>query len=181
MKQLQDLIAEQKRLKDDIAAKEKELSQLKQRKEKLLTQEIPNLLIDNEMNECQLNDGTKVVVKQEVTGGLPTQTQIEKASGDERAELSEKKRNALDYLRSLGYDDAIKNKIEAELDRGQDNSAGEVERICEELGISCRRDENVHPQTLKSLVKNELEEGNDIDLDVLNMRTIHRAHIKEGK
>ena len=92
-----------------------------------------------------------------------------------------KKQEAFQYLRSIGEGDLIKNEVIVSFSMGQDNQAGSVVADLEDKGFAPVKKQHVHPMTLKTWIKNRIENGHDIDFDLFGVYQGNRAKIKGGQ
>jgi len=114
-------------------------------------------------SDIKTSDGLKIKI-QEVYRGQPT-----KANEAE----------AFAWLRKEGHGAILKNKITAELGRKEDDKAGEVMDSLREQGLQPSRKVSVHWQTLCSLVREMMEDGDNVPLDLLGVSRTKKAAVKE--
>ena len=110
-------------------------------------------------------DGNKVTVDKFVSARIP----------------ETKKQEAFQYLRDVGEGDIIKNEVVVSFSMGQDNQAGDVVADLESKGFAPQKKQHVHPQTLKSWIKNRIESGKEVDFDLFGVYQGNRAKIKGGQ
>ena len=89
-----------------------------------------------------------------------------------------RKEEAFNFLRSIGEDDIIKNEVTVQFSRGQDNQAGAFFDDCTQQGLDPTQKQSVHPMTLKGWIKDRLQSGQDIDLDMFGAYVGTEAKIK---
>lgn len=160
-KQLSGHVRRLRALEQEIADAEDHVKSLKQQKHSLSTEVIPNMM--DEMGVERLDvDGVSVVRKNIVHASIP----------------QERKQEAFDWLRSNGHGDIIKNEITCSFGRGQDNEAGHVLATLSQLGYSPSQKVQVHPMTLKAFVREQIEAGSNIDLDMFGAYILNTAEIK---
>lgn len=159
--QLSGHVRKLRALEQEIADAENHIKALKQQKHSLSTEIIPNMM--DEMGVQRLDvDGVSVVRKNVVHASIPP------ARKDE----------AFEWLRQNGCDDIIKNDIICSFSRGQDNEAGTVLGQLREQGYDPQQKTQVHPMTLKAFVRERIESGQDIDLDLFGAYILNTAEIK---
>lgn len=159
--QLSGHVRQMRSLEDEIADAESHIKALKQQKHSLATEIIPNLM--DEMGIERLDvDGVSVVRKNIVHASIPA------ARRDE----------AFEWLRANGCDDIIKNDVICSFTKGQDNEAGHVIGMLREQGYMPEQKTQVHPMTLKAFVRERLESGREIDLDLFGAYILNTAEIK---
>jgi hypothetical protein len=89
-----------------------------------------------------------------------------------------RREEAFEWLRQHGHDDIIKNEITCSFGRGQDNEAGHVMGALREQGYDPQQKVQVHPMTLKAFVREQVEQGSNIDLEMFGAYILNTAEIK---
>lgn len=93
----------------------------------------------------------------------------------------EMKPTAFAWLEENKNDGIIKNKLEVTFDRDQNEAAKELARAAMDQGIGqVKIEQNVHPKTLESFIKDQVESGVDISVlrEKLGAQIINRVTIK---
>jgi hypothetical protein len=91
---------------------------------------------------------------------------------------ADRKDEAFSWLREHGLDDIIKNDITVSFGKGEDNMAGDVIGLLQERGFDPKAKTHVHPSTLKAFVKERVEQGKPIDLDMFGAFIANAAEIR---
>ena len=160
-KTLSDLVRKLRAVEDNISDAEQHLKALKAEKQKLSVENIPALM--DEMGVERLDvDGVTVTRKMMVHASIP----------------KDRKDEALGWLRSEGLDDIIKNDVTCSFGKGEDNIAGDVLGMLQERGYDASAKTYVHPMTLKAFVKERMESGKPIDLDMFGAFVANAAEIR---
>tara|TARA_R110002153_G_scaffold37733_1_gene110282 strand:+ start:4863 stop:5420 length:558 start_codon:yes stop_codon:yes gene_type:complete len=160
-KTLSDLVRKLRNVEDQISDAETHLKALKAEKQKLSIENIPALM--DEMGVERLDvDGVTVTRKMMVHASIP----------------AARKDEALDWLRSEGLDDIIKNDVTCSFGKGEDNVAGDVLGMLQDRGYNAAAKTYVHPMTLKAFVKERMESGKPIDLDMFGAFVANAAEIR---
>jgi len=160
-KTLSDLVRKLRAVEDNISDAEQHLKALKAEKQKLSVENIPALM--DEMGVERLDvDGVTVTRKMMVHASIP----------------KDRKDEALGWLRSEGLDDIIKNDVTCSFGKGEDNIAGDVLGMLQESGYDASAKTYVHPMTLKAFVKERMESGKPIDLDMFGAFVANAAEIR---
>jgi hypothetical protein len=160
-KTLSDLVRKLRSVEKEIADAEDHVKALKQEKHKLSVENIPALM--DEMGVDRLDvDGVTVSRKMMVHASIPAAN----------------KEDAFAWLREQGLDDIIKNDVTCSFGKGQDNSAKNVIAILQEAGFDPNTKTHIHPSTLKAFVKERVENGKPIDLDMFGAFIANAAEIK---
>lgn len=85
---------------------------------------------------------------------------------------------ALSHLREIGASDFIKNQISVDFAVSEDNRARAMQADLEEQGYDTAAKTWVEPQTLKKLIRERMESGQEIDLELFNASIGTYAKIK---
>ena len=160
-KNLSDMVRELRRVDKEIEEAEKQMKLLKENRQKLTTELIPGLM------------DTMGVDRLDVDGVTVTRKLIVSASISE-----EKRERAFGWLRDNGLDDIIKNDVVVSFGRGEDNAAKNAVGILREQGFDPDIKTHIHPQTLKAFVKERIEDGKPIDLDLFGAYVVNAAEIR---
>lgn len=153
-----DIIAAQQEVEEADEA----LKAAKRRLAALQEVTMPELMTEAGQTELTTIDGLKVSIK-ELVRGQPTK---------------EKQAEAFAWLRSKGQGGVIKSKIEADLGKVPEEKVREAVDALKPLGIRAGTKEEVHWQTLGSLVREMLARGDDVPLDLLGVNITKQADVK---
>lgn len=160
-KNLSDMVRTLRNVDRDIEKIEGDLKKLKQERQKLTTELIPGMM--DEMGVQRLDvDGVTVTRKLIVSASI---------SDDNREK-------AFGWLRDNGLDDIIKNDVVVSFGRGEDNAAKNAVGILREQGFDPEVKTHIHAMTLKAFVKERVEDGKPIDLDLFGAYVVNAAEIK---
>ena len=152
-----DLEAEINRDKRKLEEKEESLR-------KLSLEINPNALAEMNLKSLKLADGSEVSIKDFY-----------------HARITEKNKSlAYKWLRDNGYGDLIKNEIAVPFGRGEDERANDLLKTLVNNGYEPNQKTVVHPQTLKAFVKEQLESGKELPLDLLGAYAGQKTVIKKG-
>ena len=88
---------------------------------------------------------------------------------------------ALSWLRESGNGSLIKNEVTASFGRGEETRAEELTGLLAKEGVPFKRKEGVHSQTLKAFVKEQMEKGTSIPMDLLGVYPYSTTKIKRSK
>ena len=112
----------------------------------------------------ELEDGSKVELK-------PTYGAYIKVDNRDKA---------FEWLKENGYDDIIKNVVSVQFGRGEEKLADDLVSLTTGAGYSPDQKKDIHPQTLKAFVKDQVENGNEFPMDLFGAWVGQRANIKKG-
>ena len=158
---LSTLIRQSMEIDEKIAEAEQYLKDLKFKKRKVNEEDIPNLMQEMGMDSVTV-DGNKVALRQFVHARI----------------ADDRKDEAFTWLRSIGEADIIKNDVVVSFGKGEDNIAGDVVGMLEERGFEPSTKTHIHPSTLRAFVKERIEGGKPIDLDMFGAFVANAAEIK---
>ena len=88
-----------------------------------------------------------------------------------------KKEEAFNWLRSNGLGDLIKNEVTVSFGRNEDNKAAEYAGLAQGQGYQPVQKLKVEPMTLKALVRERIEAGQDMPSDLFNVFAGNRTKI----
>lgn len=160
-KSLSDMVRTLRDVDDKIKEAEKVVKSLTAERQKLTFELIPGMM--DEMGVQRLD----------VDGVVVTRKLIVSASISE-----EKREKAFGWLRDNGLDDIIKNDVTVSFGRGEDNAAKNAVGILREQGFDPELKTHIHAMTLKAFVKERVEDGKPIDLDLFGAFVVNAAEIK---
>ena len=158
---LSDQVVKLTNLEDELANKETELKELKRKVELVSGEVIPTMMQEMNISTLKLADGTSVEVKPVYGASI----------------LVAKREGAFKWLRDNGLGDLIKNEITVSFGRGEDTKASEYTSLAESKGYQPSQKLKVEPMTLKALVRERLESGQEIPSDLFNLFTGNRTKI----
>ena len=150
-KSLSDKVIELKNLEDEIENAEESVSKLKEKAKTLSQFEIPKMMEEMHITKLKLKDGESVEIKKIYGASIPPQHQ----------------EAAFTWLRENGLGDIIKNDITVTFGRGEDNKASEYATLAQGQGFEPVQKIGVHPQTLKAVVRERLESGQEMPSDII--------------
>jgi len=146
----------------EVANMEEQLKKLKETERTLSEQSIPNLMREAGISEIKLEDGTAIGVKPYYAAS------ISKAKQDE----------AFTWLRDNGFGDLIKNNVILQFGKAQDADANNLVTELKSKGHNVSQKMKVEPMTLKAFVRNEIEEGREVPMDLFGVFVGNKTTIK---
>jgi coenzyme F420-reducing hydrogenase alpha subunit len=164
-KSLSDQVVKLKQLEDELVDKEKELKELKRKVELVSGEVIPTMMQEMNISTLKLADGSSVEVKP-VYGASITVAN---------------KEAAYTWLRENGLGDLIKNEITVSFGRNEDNKASKYADLAKGHGYEPVQKLKVEPMTLKALVRERLESGQEMPSDLFNVFAGNRTKITRSK
>lgn len=164
LKQISDLANRQVMLEQKVKELDDLLKQTKELHKQVSQVDIPEALAELGLSEFKLKDGTKLTVQQFYSASIP------KDRVDE----------ALAWLRVNDHGDLIKNTVAVDFGRGEDEVAKDLKDSLALKGLSYTDKTGVHPQTLRAFVREQVESGQNLPLDLLGVFIGQKTVIKEG-
>ena len=163
MKTLSSLVKDLDQLTIDINEKEEELKSLKLQKHKMSTEQIPAMM--DEMGVQRLDvENLSVSLKPLINASIPPTRRDE----------------AYQWLRENDLDDIIKNDVIMSFGKGEDNMAGDIMYELEQRGMHPEKKTHIHSMTLKAFIRERVEKGLPIDLDLFGAYVARTADIKRS-
>ena len=164
-KSLSDQVVKLKQLEDELVEKEEELKELKRHIELVSGEVIPTMMQEMNISTLKLADGSSVEVKPVYGASITTAN----------------KEAAYTWLRENGLGDLIKNEITVSFGRNEDNKAQQYAVLAQGQGFDPVQKLKVEPMTLKALVRERLETGQEIPSDLFNVFSGNRTKVTRSK
>tara|TARA_R100001126_G_C4878760_1_gene177781 strand:- start:1598 stop:2143 length:546 start_codon:yes stop_codon:yes gene_type:complete len=152
---LLDLQEQARRIEDNLKSKNDEIRVLSE-------QEIPNLMQEAGVSEFKLADGSSVSVKPFYAAKIPV------SKTDE----------AFQWLTGNGYGDLIKNTVSLNFGKSEDNVANSLVEDLKSKGHNVSQKKKVEPQTLKAFVKEAIQNGQNVPMDLFGIYISNKTTIK---
>ena len=152
-------------LEREIADVEQKLKDKKKALYKITDERLPEALEEMNLQKFTLTDGSEISVKPIYAASIPK---------DRRDE-------AFQWLRDHEFGDLVKNNVTVTFGRGEDDTAKDFIGFCGERGFVPSQIEKVEPMTLKAWLRERVEEGDPIPLDLFGAFISQRATIKRSK
>jgi hypothetical protein len=150
-------------LENEIIAEEKSLKDKKKNLVHMSEEIIPTLLSEMGLSSLKLVDGSSVDVKPYYAANISV------ANRDA----------AYGWLRSNGLGDIIKNDITVSFGQNEDNKAAQYANLAKGQGFQPTQKLKVEPMTLKALVRERIEAGKTMPMDIFNVFVGNRTTIKK--
>ena len=151
-KTLSDEVIKLRNLEDQVKASEEHTRTLKEKARELSQVVIPQMMKEMNITKLKLKDGASIEVSNFYSAKI----------------ILEKQEAAFNWLRSNGLGDIIKNDVTVTFGRGEDNKAMAYATLAKGQGYEPVQKIGVHPQTLKAVVRERTESGQDLPADLFN-------------
>ena len=150
---LADQVKRLRDLEDQVKTDEQALKNKQREVERISGEIIPTLLSEMGLSSLKLADGSAVDVKPYYA-----------------ASISIKNREAAyNWLRENGLGDIIKNEVSVSFGKNEDNKAAHYANLAKSQGFQPTQKMKVEPMTLKALVRERIENGKDMPMDIFNV------------
>ena len=161
VKALSDQVLNLRDLEDKIKQKENELKKLKKDLNIISGEVIPTMMTEMNISTLKLADGSAVEVRSIYGASISP----------------DKKEEAFNWLRNNGLGDLIKNEVTVSFGRNEDNKAADYAVLAQGQGYQPVQKLKVEPMTLKALVRERVESGQDMPSDLFNVFAGNRTKI----
>ena len=162
-KKLSGLVRRYNEKQQQIEETENYLKGLKEEKQRIAFEQIPMLMDEMGIERIDV-DGAIVKLKSFVSASIP----------------ADRKQEAFNWLREHGHEGIIKNEIVVSFGKGEDNVAGDGMYQLEEKGFHPEQKTHIHSMTLKGFIREQVEKGNNIDLDLFGAFVGRTAEVKRN-
>ena len=165
IKTISTLAGRQIKLEDEIIALEDRIKLLMKNLAVISSDLLPNAMNVAGIENFKLKTGQAIGIKRVIKASIPKQHLAK----------------ALSWLRRNKHGSLIKNEVTARFGRGEEGKAEKLLKLCQKQGYEVGRKESVHAQTLGAFVREQLEIGRDIPMDLLGVFQIDISKITRVK
>jgi len=148
-------------LENEIDALEDRLKNTKRDLEILSGDVIPTMMAEMGLTQLKLMDGSSVDVKPYYAASITVKN----------------REAAYKWLRENDLGDIIKNDVVVSFGRNEDNKAAEYANLAQSQGYQPTQKLKVEPMTLKALVRERIEKGKDMPMDIFNVFVGNRTKL----
>ena len=152
-------------LESQIGAAEQLLKEKKRLLHNITDEKLPEALEEMGLQKFTLTDGAEISVKPIYAASIPVDRRME----------------AFQWLRDHEFGDLVKNNVTVTFGRGEDETAKDFVGLCGSQGFIPSQIEKVEPMTLKAWLRERVEAGDPIPLDLFGAFISQRATIKRSK
>jgi len=156
------------RLELDIEKLEGQLKEKKKAHKFISTEELPAIMAEEVcVDVLPFDNGWCLKVKPVISSSIPSQSAINKEKDlDLKAGLEIRRESAFNWLEENNADSIISNKLQIDIPKSV-SGAQHVQHIVDlanTFGISVEREKKVHPSTLNSYIKEQLNKDDGLDI-----------------
>lgn len=159
---ISDLAMQQLFWEEEVARIGEMLKEAERNLRHVSEQALPDAMATVGMLEFKLLDGSRILIKEDVAASI-------KADGI---------KGAVEFLEERGLGGVIKDEIKINLGRGEAELATRFLELAKSLDVPASEKLSVHPSTLKSLVKEQLEQGVEFPEEFFSVYPYKKAVIK---
>jgi len=160
-KRCNELISQNKKVDEAVQA----LKDAKAEQSRLSEEVIPALMSEAGVSRIDLEDGSVVKVSPYYYAKIP----------------EDKRADAFEWLRENNFGDLVKNNITVSFSKGEDSKAVQLKAELESKGLVVDQKEDVHWQTLRGFVREQIEKNNNIPSDLFGLYISQKTSIKTNK
>jgi len=151
-------------LETKIDAVEQHLKAHRKALYEITDQRLPEALEEMGLQKFTLTDGSEISIKPIYAASIP----------------KNRKEEAFQWLRDHGYGDLVKNDVTVTFGRGEDETAKDFISLCSTQGFVPSQLEKVESMTLKAWLRERVETGDAVPLDLFGAFISTRATIKRS-
>ena len=157
-----ELAKEQVKLTKELADLENQVEKKKAELSQIAEVALPESMLNVGMTLFVLDDGSKLAIKTFYRGSIPKGREVD----------------AFAWLDDHGHADLIKNEVKSTFGKGEDDEAQFLTNLLEKHNLDYESRKFVHPSSLKSFVREQIELGKELPLDLLGVYIGQRSEIR---
>lgn len=129
---------------------------------KINTLMIPDLFEELGLKKISLSNGRTVEIKSSYVGSI----------------TEDRKPQCFEWLENKGYDSIIKHDVISKFKKGETAEHDNLVKVLIDLGVTFEDKKYVHPQTLKSFIREQIESGADFPQELFGVVAIRKTIVK---
>ena len=150
----------------EIADMEEKLEQMKEQRKQLAEVTLPDAMMGIGLAAFTLINHRQLLVDKYYSCSLP------------KAEEMDKRKRAFDWLRLSGNGGIIKTNFIEQFTKGQEEQVAKLAKLLTKNKVDFAQKDDVHHQTLKAFVREEMEKGRNVPAELFNVYVGNRIIIK---
>lgn len=163
--ELSEAIEQFKSVGAQILAAEIKLKELKEQEKYISEHVIPDIMEKQNLKTLKLKDGSELSVGKKFYASF----------------RAEKKEEGIQWLRDNGLGDIVDNNITVTFGQGEDNKAVDYASLARSNGYEPIQEEKVHPSTLKVVMKEWKDKGQEVPAELFNTFDGNQTYLKNKK
>jgi hypothetical protein len=181
LKEINRLADEMKTIELELDMLEAKLKTRSARLFEIQTKHLPEMMQTAGVESFKTLDGRIIEVKDFIQVSIPSESAIADAEGPDKEALTKRREECFAWLRTNQADALIKNKLTVEFGKGQDADAVRTLQKLNNSGYPATLIASVHPSTLKSFVREQLQKGVKFPAEAFALFTGKKAEVKQAK
>ena len=165
IKSLSNEVQKMESLVKEIEDIEENLKKRKKDLDVISAEVIPTMMSEMGLSQLKLMDGSQIDVKPFYNATITVAN----------------RESAFNWLRQNGLGDIIKNEMVVSFGRGEDNKAAEYAELAKSQGLQPAQKLKVEPMTLKALVRQRIEAGEEMPTEIFSIFVGNKTTIKRKK
>ena len=165
IKSLSNEVQKMESLVKEIESIEENLKKKKKDLDVISAEVIPTMMSEMGLSQLKLMDGSMIDVKPFYNATITVAN----------------RESAFNWLRQNGLGDIIKNEMVVSFGRGEDNKAAEYAELAKSQGLQPAQKLKVEPMTLKALVRQRIEAGQEMPTEIFSIFVGNKTTIKRKK
>ena len=165
IKSLSNEVQKMESLSKEIESIEENLKKKKKDLDVISGEVIPTMMSEMGLSQLKLMDGSQIDVKPFYNATITVAN----------------RESAFNWLRQNGLGDIIKNEVVVSFGRGEDNKAAEYAELAKSQGLQPAQKLKVEPMTLKALVRQRIEAGQEMPTEIFSIFVGNKTTIKRKK
>ena len=165
IKSLSNEVQKMESLVKEIEGIEENLKKRKKDLDVISAEVIPTMMSEMGLSQLKLMDGSMIDVKPFYNATITVAN----------------RESAFNWLRQNGLGDIIKNEMVVSFGRGEDNKAAEYAELAKSQGLQPAQKLKVEPMTLKALVRQRIEAGQEMPTEIFSIFVGNKTTIKRKK
>jgi hypothetical protein len=165
IKSLSNEVQKMESLVKEIEDIEENLKKRKKDLDVISAEVIPTMMSEMGLSQLKLMDGSMIDVKPFYNATITVAN----------------KESAFNWLRQNGLGDIIKNEMVVSFGRGEDNKAAQYAELAKSQGLQPAQKLKVEPMTLKALVRQRIEAGQEMPTEIFSIFVGNKTTIKRKK
>lgn len=165
IKSLSNEVQKMESLAKEIEDIEENLKKKKKDLDVISGEVIPTMMSEMGLSQLKLMDGSQIDVKPFYNATITVAN----------------RESAFNWLRQNGLGDIIKNEVVVSFGRGEDNKAAEYAELAKGQGLQPAQKLKVEPMTLKALVRQRIEAGQEMPTEIFSIFVGNKTTIKRKK
>ena len=155
------------------------LDELQKRRDDISKGRLPELFDELGYSDFRLSDGRRLEMKSTIRASIPTDAGISRMKDIlKQREAAQRRANALQWLRDNDLGDLIKNEVSVQFSRGEEEKADSLHGMLAKEGYNVEQDSTVNSQTLSAQIRELLEQGAEVPLEILGVQIERIVSVK---